>query len=51
MDIPAAQRKAHESSTLVEYTSKLDIYSNANRSVSNPFIMKINIPAAQTKVQ
>lgn len=31
MDIPASQRKAHESSTLVEYTSKLDIYSNANR--------------------
>jgi hypothetical protein len=32
VDIPASQRKAHESSTMVEYTSKLDIYSHANRS-------------------
>jgi len=31
VDIPASQRKAHESSTMVEYTSKLDIYSHANR--------------------
>merc|ERR1719245_264714 len=31
MDIPAAQRKAGEASTLVDYTSNLDIYSKANR--------------------
>jgi len=31
MDIPAAQRKAGEASTHVDYTSNLDIYSKANR--------------------
>jgi hypothetical protein len=37
VDIPASQRKAHESSTMVEYTSKLDIYSHANRSLPPVF--------------
>jgi len=31
MDIPAAQRKAGQASTQVDYTSNLDIYSKANR--------------------
>jgi len=31
MDIPAAQRKAGEASTHVDYVSNLDIYSKANR--------------------
>jgi len=31
MDIPAAQRKAGQASTMVDYTSNLDIYSKANR--------------------
>merc|ERR1719245_1923201 len=31
MDIPAAQRKAGQASTMIDYTSNLDIYSKANR--------------------
>jgi len=31
MDIPAAQRQAGRASTMVDYTSNLDIYSRANR--------------------